>query len=292
MVRILFSFSLVFLSGLLCAGFEKPSKDSSSSKSAQTTEELTLPQEEEAKPRPITSEMKKKQCDLFEGKIISFYDNVFKVEHCKRRPILLSRTVSDYLQKGIKVHNVESITLAALPEGQPVDVIPADDPGRNCKQLDGKYVTYSYVDVYFIESCKRRLFKDWDSYLRHRKKKNDELGEILALTWQEFNNLHQGQDMPSFIDEEFRKLLQKAADADVIPIDEACRGVEGHYASYYSKIYKIEKCRKREIDDRTLFARKTADKSFVIVELTSEQWLSLPDGKPIVDKSLKREPPK
>lgn len=242
--------------------------------------------------RTISKEIQKKQCEKFEGKVISFYDHIFKVEKCLRRPILQSRTVSDFMQAGVKIHNVESITLAALAEGTPLDDSSPTKEGRTCKQLEKQYVTYSYVDVYFIEHCKKRLFKDWDSYLKHRKHRNDELGEILTLSWNEFNSFPDGVDMPSFIDEEFRKLLSKAKDVDVIPIDEACHGVEGKYTSYYSKVYKIEKCRKREIDNRSLFTLKKADKALTVTELTSEQWISLPDGKPIIDESSAQKPNK
>ena len=65
-------------------------------------------------------------------------------------------------------------------------------------------------------------------------------------------------------------------------MDEACHGVDGRVVSYYSRLYRIERCRKREITDTEEFLRRLGNiERKEILELRSEQWLSLPDGAPI-----------
>ncbi|MEI6398419.1 MAG: hypothetical protein WCO71_06595 [Pseudomonadota bacterium] len=70
---------------------------------------------------------------------------------------------------------------------------------------------------------------------------------------------------------------------DIIPIDEACKGVDGKIVTFYSRMYKIEKCRKREIDAESFTMHGGAGSS-KLTELKPEQWISMPDGKPYSDK--------
>jgi hypothetical protein len=101
----------------------------------------------------------------------------------------------------------------------------------------------------------------------------------MALTAREFWAMRQGRDISSIIDKDFAKLLDGSAGVDIIPVDEACKGVDGKIVTFYSRMYKIEKCRKREIDAESFtMHRKLGDVK--LIELKPEQWISMPDGKP------------
>ena len=183
------------------------------------------------------------------------------------------------------MQDVDSDVIAALPEGEPLDEAISLKNARGCNKLDGTYVTYSNVDVYFVEHCKKRIFPDWMTYIKHRERRHDKKGEILSLSWMEFERLPPGPPIRSIVDDMFAKMLSGEAGVEVIPVDEACAGLEGKISSYYSYLYRVEKCRKREITSPELFLKKAGVNKIAIYEMSSEQWLSLPNGPPIVTKS-------
>ena len=104
------------------------------------------------------------------------------------------------------------------------------------------------------------------------------------------NSLKLGKEIPSIMPAIFKKLLSGSAQVDVIPLNEACRNVNGKLVFYYTHIYKIENCRKREVDAEEYMKRHKYDR-FKLPELTSEQWVSLPDGKPMVTNEVADPPP-
>lgn len=250
--------------------------------------EFARPSETVYEPKVYTKAEIAAQCHKYEGKFIAFYGDVWKVVRCQRRPVLNARTSFDHTRSGGPIIAVEEQVIAMIPEGEPIDRADSDKDARPCKALEHQYVSFSSVDIYYVEQCKKRLFPDWATYIKHREQRGDKKGEILALSWHEFRSLETGEPLPSIIDDIFAKMLKGDAGVEVIPVDEACEGVEGKVASYYSRLYRIEKCKKREIIDPDLYVKRQRsqdplrpDVQLRIVELRSEQWLSLPDGEPI-----------
>lgn len=223
-------------------------------------------------------------CAKYAGQLIAYYGDVFQVEKCTRRRIENSKTLARMITKGAKVHDVDGDVVAAIPEGEPLDNDLIRDTLRTCKELNKNYVSYSSVDVYYVERCKRRLMPDWTTYIKHRDERGDERGEIIALSWEEFTGIEEGQPVPSVVDDMFARLLAGEADIDIIPVDEACAGINGKVVTYYDKMYQIEKCRRREILDPGIILQPLAMKRSKFVELSSQQWLSLPEGAPVGKK--------
>ena len=258
-------------------------------KAVDSVETLELPQ------TPIeiltfNQRQSKAICIRYEGKLVAYYSDIYKIENCKRRPIIDSKTVYDLVAKGHHVIDVEREVIVALGEGAPLDVpTVVVDPKALCRRLKDRYVTYSYVDVYFIEGCKRRLFPDWTTYTTHRTKKGgDPKGTIESLALEEFAAIPEGEPIPSVVDEMFAKLLSGEAGIDVIPVDEACKGLESQTVGFYSRLYKIEKCRKRELVGIHSILKVGEHDKGKIQELSAEKWLSLPDGEPLVIQGADR----
>ena len=133
-------------------------------------------------------------------------------------------------------------------------------------------------DVYWVQNCKRHAFPDWESYITHRKKKKLKSSDIIELTDSEFNSLKVGKTQKSILDEAYKNLYSEDDTVDeIIPVDEACEGINNRYISYYSKIYKVVKCYKREVNPETFLVKF---KNYKLKEVTSTVWLSLPTGKP------------
>ena len=220
-----------------------------------------------------------KVCEEYEGKYIGYYGKVYYVSKCKRH-LLQTRDALWRLSKENKlVVQVENDTIASLQAGEPIDQVSGLTTLRGCKSLNGKYLTADYVSIYYMKNCKLYDFPDWESFKAHRKVNKTEKDPIEAMTSQALFRHGNSTTMKSVIDEEIKNLLDATEEVDVIPVDEACAGLNNTYVSYYSRLYKIEKCRKREVNPVLLLEKlggKISPK-----ELSSEQWISLPDGKPI-----------
>jgi hypothetical protein len=238
-------------------------------------------------PKRFGSKERASECKKWEGKLISYYEEIYKVEKCKRRLITNSDLLRDLTRKQ-KVHQVKNETIAMLDEGRPIEDPESRfdklNPKALCKQLEGKYATVGGDDIYLIEKCKRRLFPDWETFSEHRKKSRQQV--IQELSQKEMESIAEGREVPSIMPEAFKKLLSSGRETDVIPLDEACKGVNNKYVSYYSKIYKIENCRKREVNPEYFLKNQSLTKRS-LPELSSEQWLSLLDGKPLVTQEEK-----
>lgn len=229
--------------------------------------------------KPYSDRETRAACQKYEGRYISYYGDVYHVERCKRRPILSHIAISTLAKKKIHIIPVEAGPVAALPEGEPLEDTVHSVTKRNCRELAGRYVTFSFNEIFYVEKCKKRLFPDWASYLNHRSRANAKQREILGLTWEEFEAIPIGDDFPSSMDQEYAKMRERDKPMVILPIKEACKGVEGKVLTFHSKMYLIENCKKREIDPEK-FTRSRGRAGFKVSEMTAEQWFSLPDGKP------------
>jgi len=235
-------------------------------------------EEEKITPRKIYTEKQVKDfCRQYDGKVISYYSSVYRVESCTRREYLDYKIISALLVKGIEIHEVVSDVIAALPEGVPMDKTLVVKTARTCRDLEKKHVTHTSVEIFYVENCKTRIFPDFATYEDHRGDKR--MNEIVDLSWLEFSSLEVGEPIPSILDEMYSKLLSGEAGVDIIPVDEACEGINGKVVSYYSRLYRIERCYKREILSPSMYTKE--HNGFYGKEVSSQVWISLPDGEPI-----------
>jgi hypothetical protein len=219
----------------------------------------------------------KAECRKFEGKFIAYYDRVFKVENCKRREVVSDDDEENPVLKGHRVVPVENITIAKIPEGPAIGSSPKGKK-PDCAKIEGRYIISRASDIFYVEKCKKRPFPDWDTYADHAAKHPKKAQDVLELPEEEFLALPLGAEFTSSLNDEYKKMLVTEKNVDVLPLDEACKGLNGTYASYYAKIYKVEKCRKHEVDPERFLQRFP---SYRLRELSSEQWVSIPTGKPL-----------
>ena len=184
---------------------------------------------------------------------------------------------------------VEATDVAAIPVGVPWSEVTSLE--RPCSFFNKKYITFSYADIYYVDACVRHLLPDYETFLTHSRAHNDKNRALLALNPEEFFKLPQGSNILSILDKEYSHLYERSANVDIIPIDEACHGTEGKIVMFYSRMYKIEKCHKREIDAES-YTMHSSIGSSKILELRPEQWVSMPDGKPYPDKKPEKKPSK
>ncbi len=239
---------------------------------------IRRPKEEDTPaPKEFSLLETQKACAKYKDKLISVYGEIYKLRHCTRHLVQDQEEIFKLTRQGTTVVEVDATDVAAIPVGPTWDTVSVKE--RPCATFNKKYVTFSYTDIYYVENCVRRLIPDYETLLVHRQERGQKNGEVLALTSKEFWSIRHGRDIASIIDKDFAKLLEGSAGVDIIPVDEACKGVEGKLVTFYSRMYKIEKCRKREIDAESFtMNRKLGDTK--LIELKPEQWISMPDGKP------------
>jgi hypothetical protein len=236
-----------------------------------------LPPPKLPKKTSFTDAEVKAECRKFEGKFIAYYDRVFKVEGCKRREVVSDDDEENPALKGHRVVPVENITIAKIPDGPAIGSSPKGKK-PNCAKIEGRYIISRASDVFFVERCKKRPFPDWDTYADHSAKHPKKAQDILELPEEEFLALPVGTEFPSSLNDEYKKMLVTEKNVDVLPLDEACKGLNGSYLSYYSKIYKVERCRKHEVDAERFLMRFP---NYKLREMSSEQWISIPTGKAV-----------
>ena len=209
-----------------------------------------------------------KTCRTYEGKFVSYYSRVYKVEGCKRRE-LVGIKLEEIGRKKVRIVPVENDVIAQLSSGKDLE---SKKVSRDCRKLNGRYFISPGDSMYVMEACKLREFADFETYENHAKK-NRRKRPILELSSDEFAVYQKGDVIPSILDEDYSRDRVVETEVDVIPLSEACRGLNGNYVAYFSRVYKIENCRKREVLDHSKLSKRR------FLELRSEQWISIPDGK-------------
>lgn len=253
-----------------------------------------VPEEISDIPVPLTQTEKDAICKEFARKnvsYISYYENVYEIKNCERIRLSNSR-VKELTRRGVKVQDADHHAIEALNLRPKVASKGAVSRQELCKKYHHKYITYAYVDVYWVEGCVKHPFPDWSSYENHAGKLRDSRPSLVTPESDDFYRLDTGEPMKSVIDEEFRTMLQSQSDqADLLPLDEACKGIHGQYVTYLGQIYFIDKkpgqkdtgpfCHRRVVDSEE-FTRKRGMSGFNLPELSSSQALSIPVGEPMI----------
>ena len=257
--------------------FKRPTEKNSSYRGSLNQEK---PEEEKPKNEVVlddgwsdlvkySTNQKKKTCRKYENKYISYYDKIYYVKGCKRTQVDQPSSTTNIIR--IDGSEFSQIPLE-LSKGKNVKK-------SNCKELNNRYVTEGYVYVYYVENCRLNMFPDWATYQAHLKLKGKKSENLVELDLLKYPDLKEGETYLSVVDQD-RTIIEHIRNdrTDVIPLKKACKGLEGKFVSYVDKIYKIEKCRKREIDPEQFISKHQNVK---LKELSSNQWVSIPDGKPL-----------
>lgn len=215
----------------------------------------------------------KKLCIKYENKLIGYYEKIFLVKNCKREYVSKIDQVNLFIKRYGAVYNVDSSIIRALPLKPPLE---KKEP--SCKSLNGKILLTFSGRLFEVKNCEKIEFPDWETYLAYKKAGKIMSRKIHEMEDDEIAAIKGSSAYPSILNREYKEFLLENEDYDIIPASRACKNLEGKFTTYYSKFYKIEKCKKREVD---LDYIKSKVKFSKLVELTSSQWLSIPKGKPI-----------
>ena len=177
-------------------------------------------------------------CRKYEGAYISYYEHVFLVKGCQRHRVASHEEIYKLTRRGVALQTVDASVIRGIPladnSKQQSKKVSAS---QLCRALQGRYISRSYVDIYYVNKCRKRLFPNWETYQEHARQHGKQGTSIISVSGREFNAIKTGKHMPFAHSE----AMAISPEVDVIPIDEACKGVEGKYVSYYSKVYHIKK---------------------------------------------------
>ncbi len=221
---------------------------------------------------------KTEACRKYDKKHIVYYSDIYFVEKCQRHLVVQESAEFKIVKSGTLIE-VDQDVVQAIPRGEPMK--SGVDKKRSCKELEGRYVTTHFIDIYYVDGCKKRLFPEWDTYQAHSQTKPRERREILEVTDAELSSFKDGKDMPN-LERQDDEVIVDGSTIDLLPIKEACKGLEGKIVAFYGAIYRIEKCRKRPIVSQSEV--DLSIKSQAVIEINATQWYSLPKGKPIGEK--------
>ena len=202
-------------------------------------------------------------CKKYEGAYISYYDGLYQVRGCKR----YDKSASAYqiTRSGVRIQQVGAEVIKQIPLANERRNQARKNKSAVCKQLEGKYVSVAFTNIYYISSCQRRVFPDWETYQEHRQRRGVALDTLIVpISSEELQLLPAGAPMPNTA-MIVKKKVSRASMA------QRCKELENKYVSFYRHIYQIKKCKRKPVqyDD---FKQSGAA---ITRELTSEEWQSL-----------------
>lgn len=217
-----------------------------------------------------TMAARKKACRSYNNKLVGYYGNVYHIKNCKRTPVAKGDVTAKIRRYG-SVRTIEADVVKLIPLAK-VKV----KTRLSCKEAEGRVFLTLSGKVFQVAGCRRYTFPDWETFLEYRRK-----GRVSNRAFVEVED-HLAQTLPearvysSVLDTDSNSFLRDNEEYDIIPAKRACKGLEGRYVTYYSQIYKIERCKRRPV----LIASDRIAK-LDVKELSSSQWLSIPEGKPL-----------
>lgn len=219
---------------------------------------------------------RKKACRSYNGRLIGYYGKIYHVRGCKRYAVAKG-DISKMIRRHGGVRTVESDVVKVIPLH-----VPKPKTRLTCREAEGRVFLTLSGQLFQVAGCRRYVFPDWETFLEYRRK--GRLGKKARGAFVEVEDhlaqtLPEARVYPSVLDTDNDSFLRDNDAYDIIPAKRACKGIEGRYVTYYSQVYKIERCKKRPV-------LITTDRigSLKVRELTSSQWLSIPEGKPLNKK--------
>lgn len=232
------------------------------------------------KPQEFSKAEVRKVCAKYDGKFISYYAQVYKVIKCERREVVGSDNIMALsARRGVKIQPVPAGVIAKIPLGKAFVAIKGAGKERSCSVLEGNYTLDKANNIYVIKGCKLRMFPDYETFEEHRQVNRSYGKPLLELSDAEWRRIKLGPTLKSILPKTYRDLLKIGGAMEVLPLAEACADLNGKFVSYYSLLYKIESCRKRQVKDLSGFLAKASRNQIKVHEISSQQWISLPNGK-------------
>jgi hypothetical protein len=249
---------------------------------------------------------KQEACRVLEGKVVTYYDSAALVSGCIQRPIEDPDLLNELVFKRKRpVAEVPAHVYRLIPFGEPYagQESAAKNPSSVCRDLNGKYVTTTGTDYYFIEACKKRPFSSYVELQAHNKGNLP----VLIVSPDQIDRLATGKSLEGNYDREVNALYKIVGDSslttlgtkgtkpvgstedlEALPNKSAkkqegknlCKELNNTVVSFYSQLFYISNCQKRPIRELPIaIQQKFSERGTSVQDVSSNQLDSIPTGK-------------
>lgn len=252
-------------------------------------------------------------CVALEGKIVTFYDSAALVTKCIQRPIEDADFLNELIfKKRTPVAEVPARVYRLIPFGEPWVKSQNNNVtvSKVCRDLNGKYVTSTGTDYFFIEACKKRSFGNYVEMQAHNKRN----APILTVAPDVIEKIPDGRPLDGNYEREVGALYRIVGDSSLSPLStdnqrskpvssaeelaalpqksgkgsdskNICRELNQKVVSFYSQIFFITNCQKRPIKDLPIAVQQRfAERGTSIVDVSSKQIDAIPTGKELSEE--------
>lgn len=268
----------------------------------------TVPLELRALQKFENIKTKQQACALLEGKVVTYYDSASLVVNCVQRPIEDPDLLNEIVFKQRKaVAEVPANVYRLIPFGEPwvANQKQVLTMSKACREFNGKYVTSTGTDYYFIEACKKRPFTNYVELQAHNKRN----APVLTVAPDQIEKIPTGRVIEGSYDREVGALYKIVGDSTLSPLSSGknnskpvtsaeelealpeksnkstdtkgiCRELNQKVVSFYSQIFFISNCQKRPIKELPIaIQQRFAERGASIIDVSSRQIDSIPTGK-------------
>ncbi len=268
-------------------GKEEPLKDPSSDRFQQNPTYVV----EESPTKSLSLDEKKKLALLYEGKYLGYEGEVYRIKKDGFYEVMGGDEIYRITSQGIPIISVEKDIFQAFSEAKTMEKLPS--PKRESRVFQNSYITSqsASMEIYWVgpcpqyDACQKQKIPDRETLEFHRAKTGRTAQPLVALTEEEFQSIKDAPPMGSVLTEEYKTLYTDGQEPQVLPIEEACRGLVGQYGVFLSQIYwfmpgnKLGTCTKKIIEGEDYLKKfPTYDKAPRLVELTPSQMVTIPDS--------------
>lgn len=268
----------------------------------------TIPLEQRAVQKYENIKTKQQACATLEGKILTYYDSVAVVLNCQQRPVEDLDLLNELVLKQKKiVSEVPAHVYRLIPFGEPWAANQGQSltQSKVCRELNGKYVTSTGNDYYFIEACKKRSFSNYVELQAHNKRN----APVLTVPPDQIDKIPNGQALEGNYDREVEALYKIVGDSTLSPLSTKngrkkpvssaeeleelplmkgkstdvktiCKELNQKVVSFYSQLFFITQCQKRPVKELPIeVQQRFAERGASIIDVSSRQLDLIPTGK-------------
>lgn len=277
-------------------------------KNSKTSILQTIPLEHRALQKFGNIKTKQQACQVLEGKVVTYYDSATYVVNCIQRPIEDGDVLNALVFKmGKPVAEVPAHIYRLLPFGEPwvSNQEQNSSIAKICRELNGRYVTSTGADYYYIDGCKKRSFSNYVELQAHNKRN----APILMVPPDQVDKIPNGRSLEGNYDKEVGALYKiigessvstlgngsqnskpvgSAEDLDSLPkkskkssdTKDFCKQYNKKVVSFYSQLFYISQCQKRPIKELPIaIQQRFSEQGSGIIDVSSHQLDSIPTGR-------------
>lgn len=249
---------------------------------------------------------KQEACRILEGKVVTYYDSAALVSGCVQRPVEDPELLNELVfKKKRPVAEIPAHVYRLIPFGDAYAGTEgsAKSSSSSCRDLNGKYVTTTGTDYFFIEACRKRPFSSYVELQAHNRRNNP----VLIVAPDQIEKIPLGKPLEGSYDREVNALYKIVGDSalttlgskttkpvtsteelEALPDKTAkkldgknlCKQLNNTVVSFYSQLFFITNCQKRPIRELPISVQQRfSDRGKSVLDVSSNQLESIPTGK-------------